>query len=391
MAERVDVVGGQRRCVRPAVAVTVAPSGRRGSEVEDEAVGAGAGHADVHAVAGGALVVVEQGVAVVGHARRAPWSRRCRRCPAGRRTAPRRRPAPTRVERPSSSGVTVTVAPVRASSTSNGAVRTGAPVSSATNRSVRRACGGQSAQAASMAREQRRRARSSRSGRRRAARRGTPGRSSRPYSSCGHDLHAVAVRRRARRGRPSRRGGGRRRAAASRRRAARPGATIGSSGVMPMPPATNRYCSATARAGSCCAGRATPTRSPTAELVVDVRGAAAAGRLAQHADAVGVRRPSGRRTASTGGSGRWAARRSMWEPGSQSRSRRPSGSTSVTITTSSACGVLACTFNVTTLEFSTTSCSFFSRCGRSVRWARRCPTRIFRFAEDERAAETPVT
>ena len=36
------------------------------------------------------------------------------------------------------SGVTVTVAPVRASSTSNGVVRTGAPVSSATNRSVRR-------------------------------------------------------------------------------------------------------------------------------------------------------------------------------------------------------------------------------------------------------------
>ena len=49
------------------------------------------------------------------------------------------------------SGVTVTVAPVRASSTSNGVVRTGAPVSSATNRSVRRVCGGHPLQAASMA------------------------------------------------------------------------------------------------------------------------------------------------------------------------------------------------------------------------------------------------
>ena len=49
------------------------------------------------------------------------------------------------------SGVTVTVAPVRASSTSNGVVRTAAPVWSATNRSVRRVCGGQPAQAASMA------------------------------------------------------------------------------------------------------------------------------------------------------------------------------------------------------------------------------------------------
>ena len=49
------------------------------------------------------------------------------------------------------SGVTVTVVPERASSTSNGAVRAGAPASSATNRSVRSVYGGQSAQVRSMA------------------------------------------------------------------------------------------------------------------------------------------------------------------------------------------------------------------------------------------------
>ena len=50
-----------------------------------------------------------------------------------------------------SPGFTVTVVPVRASSTSKGAFRTGALRSSATKRSVRSADGGQSAQVASMA------------------------------------------------------------------------------------------------------------------------------------------------------------------------------------------------------------------------------------------------
>ena len=60
-------------------------------------------------------------------------------------------PAPATASSTDISGATVTVVPVRASSTSNGAVRADAACSSATNRSVRSVCVGHPAQAASIA------------------------------------------------------------------------------------------------------------------------------------------------------------------------------------------------------------------------------------------------
>ena len=166
--EGVGVAGRQRRAAGSAVAVTGLLAG---SEVEDEAVVEGAGDADVHAVAGRALVVVEQRVAVVrpaGEHRRLAGAARALAArgqhldPAPRRPprAPRRRAAPRRSGR-------------------SGRARRRTPYSRAGARQLvgDEALGAQAVRRPAGARrvdrgEQRRRGRSSRPGCRRAARRG---------------------------------------------------------------------------------------------------------------------------------------------------------------------------------------------------------------------------
>ena len=154
VAERVDVAGRQGGAGRRGGGHGILrdPSGMsgRGQRSRTRRVVAGPRDAHVHAVVRVAFVVVQQGVAVVRAGRPARWSRRCRRCPAGRRTARRRRPGRARRgrSRPGSRSRWSRCGPAPPR---RRAARAGAPSSSATNRSVRSAYGGQSAQARSIA------------------------------------------------------------------------------------------------------------------------------------------------------------------------------------------------------------------------------------------------
>ena len=191
MGERVGVAGGQRRRRAPRWRSWRLSGGgqrsrtRRSVQERDTQM--------YMQSPGRAFVVVEQGVAVVGQAREhGGLAGAADALPAGgEHLDPGAR---ARASSTDTSGVTVTVVPVRASSTSNGRSCTaGAAAPAATNRSVRSACGGQAAQAASSGGQQRGRAAAVDLdvGAAVAEDAAQVGRS--PSSSCGHDLHPVAV------------------------------------------------------------------------------------------------------------------------------------------------------------------------------------------------------